>query len=170
MILVRTQYSLNKDRQRPKWQPQKSWTENPDFQDVQVKQLLQYPLFRRSKWKMHQRHWEFQSVFGYVYQSTNDQNHGPVWKIQWQDCYGKGNLIKFYRNTVEKSFRLGMFICQPSKRTVAISVRGRYQTCRQDREHRTDSKNCHGWRWPGRTNIIPWPRTFGLYSKRVYNK
>ena len=54
MIQVRMQCSLNKDRQRPKWQPQKSWTLYPDFQDVQVKQLMQYPLIRRSKWKMHQ--------------------------------------------------------------------------------------------------------------------
>ena len=46
--------------------------------------------------------------FGYIYQSTNGQNHGPVWKIQsfllseictvilWQCCYEKGNLIKSY--------------------------------------------------------------------------
>ena len=39
-------------------------------------------------------------IFGYVYQNTNGQNHGPVWKILsfllneictvifWQDCYG----------------------------------------------------------------------------------
>ena len=43
---------------------------------------------------------EFQ-MFGYVYQSTNGLNHGPVWKTQlfiskriftvifWQDFYGK---------------------------------------------------------------------------------
>ena len=37
MILVRTQYSLNRARQRPKWQPHKSSTLYPDFQDVQVK-------------------------------------------------------------------------------------------------------------------------------------
>ena len=58
----------------------------PDFQDVQVKQPMQYPLIRRSKWKMHQRYWKLQSqnaqIFGYVYQSTNGQHHGPVWKIQ----------------------------------------------------------------------------------------
>ena len=47
-------------------------------------------------------------TFGFVYQSTNGLNHGPVWKIQsfflieictvilWQDCYGKGNLRKSY--------------------------------------------------------------------------
>ena len=42
--------------------------------------------YTRSKWKMHRRHWKFQSqnvqIFGYDYQSTTGQNHGPVWKIQ----------------------------------------------------------------------------------------
>ena len=59
MILDLVQYSLNKDRQRPKWQPQKSW-------------VTQYPLIRRSKWKMHQRYSKFRSqnvqMLGYVYQ------------------------------------------------------------------------------------------------------
>ena len=36
---------------------------------------------------MHQRSWKFPSqnaqIFGYVYRSTNGQNHGPVWKTQW---------------------------------------------------------------------------------------
>ena len=48
-------------------------------------------------------------IFGYVYHDTNDQNHGPVWKIQssllsgictvilWQDCFmGKAIRKKFY--------------------------------------------------------------------------
>ena len=51
-------------------------------------------------------------IFGYVYQSTNCQDHVPVWKIQmffskgictiilWQDYYGKGRLRKFSCNTV----------------------------------------------------------------------
>ena len=40
-------------------------------------------------------------IFGYVYQSTNGPNHGPIWMIQsflsictvslWQDYCGKGN-------------------------------------------------------------------------------
>ena len=54
--------------------------------------------------------WKFQSqsvqTFGFVYQSTNGPNHGPVWKTQlfllsgictvifWQDYCGKGNLRK----------------------------------------------------------------------------
>ena len=45
-------------------------------------------------------------TFGFVYQDTSGQNHGPVWKTQsfllseictvifWQDFYGKGNLRK----------------------------------------------------------------------------
>ena len=47
-------------------------------------------------------------TFGFVYNDTNGQNHGPVWKTQsflfsgictvilWQDYYGKGNLRKSY--------------------------------------------------------------------------
>ena len=47
-------------------------------------------------------------TFGFAYHDTNDQNHGPVWKIQsfllkgictvilWQDYYGKSNLRKSY--------------------------------------------------------------------------
>ena len=64
-------------------------------------------------------------IFGYVYRSTIGQNHGPVWKTQsflskgictvtlWKDYYGKGNLRR-----LGKVFKLGMFTCQPSKRTI----------------------------------------------------
>ena len=67
------------------------------------------------KWKMLTNYWKFQNrsvqTFGFVYHDTNGLNHGPVWKIRsfllneictvilWQDCYGKGNLRKFYWNT-----------------------------------------------------------------------
>ena len=58
-------------------------------------------------------------IFGCVYQSTNGPIHGPAWKNQsfllneictvilWQDCNGKGNLRKFYWNTVGKRFETG---------------------------------------------------------------
>ena len=61
-------------------------------------------------------------IFGYVYQNTNGQNHGPAWKTQsfllneigmvtlWQDYYGKGNSRKFFWNTVGKGSKLGMLI------------------------------------------------------------
>ena len=55
-------------------------------------------------------------IFGYVYGSTNGENHGPVWKTQsfflckirtvilWQDYYGKGNSRKFYWNMAGRRF------------------------------------------------------------------
>ena len=89
-----------------------SWTLDQDCQDAQDKQLMQYPLTLRSKWKMHRIHWKFQSqnvqIFGYVYQRTNSQIHVPVRKIWsfllseictlilWQDCYGTGKSGKFF--------------------------------------------------------------------------
>ena len=117
-------------------------------------------------------YWKFQSqnvqIFGYVCHDTSGQNHGPVWKIQsflskgictvilWQDYRGKGNLRKFYWNTVGKSFKLEMFVCQPSKRTFPICVCGRYQNGRQNRKHETDLEKSRERRWSGRTNIISW--------------
>ena len=53
---------------------------------AQDKQLTQYQLAPRSKWKMHRRYWKIQSrivqTFGFVDHDTNGQNHGPVWKTQ----------------------------------------------------------------------------------------
>ena len=163
MILVRVQCSLNKDHQHLKMTAAK----------VMDKKIKASRMFRTSsrrcirlysdqKWKMHQRHFKkFPSqnvqIFGYVYQSTNGQNHGPVWKDQsffskgisfvilWQDYYGKGNSRKFYC-TDGKSFKLEMSICQPSKRTVLIFVCGRYQIGKQDRKHKTDLENSQGRR------------------------
>ena len=79
-------------------------------------------------------------------------------------------LRKFYWNTVGKKLKLGMLLCQPIKKTVLIRVCGRYQTVKEDRKHNTDMENSHGRRWSGRTNILSWPCTFGLHSKRVSNK
>ena len=101
-------------------------------------------LTRRSKWKMLTNYLKFPNrsvqAFGFVYRSTNGQNHGPVLQTQsslskgictvilWQEYYLKGNLRKFYWNTFGENLKLRMFICQPSKRTIPISVCGRYQT------------------------------------------
>ena len=123
MIRDLMQYSLNKGHQHHKWQQQKSWISYPDCQGAQDKQRTQYLLISRSKWKMLHNYWKSQNrnvqTFGYVYQSTNGQNHGPVWKTQsfllseicmvilWQDCYGKGNLRKSYWSTVGRKFPIG---------------------------------------------------------------
>ena len=40
-----------------------------------------------------------------------------------------------------KSFKLGMFTCKPSERTILICMCGRYQNGRQDRKYSTDLEN-----------------------------
>ena len=123
MIPDHAQYLLNNDHHHHNWQPQKSWTLFQDYRDAQDKQQMQYQLTPRSEWKMHQRYWKFQSqnarTLGYVYQSTNGPNHGPVWKIQslllneictvtfWQDCHEKGNTSNLYQNSVGEKFQIG---------------------------------------------------------------
>ena len=55
MVQDHTQHLLNKDHQHHRWQQQKSWTLNQDYQDAQDNQQRQYSLIPRSKWKMHRR-------------------------------------------------------------------------------------------------------------------
>ena len=98
-------FHVNKDHQHVKWQPQNSG-----------RHIVLHP---GSKWKMHHHWYKFQGqnvqIFGYVYQSRNGPNHGPVRKTQsfflneictvilWQDCYGKGNLRESCSSTVGRS-------------------------------------------------------------------
>ena len=72
--------------------------------------------YTQVKWKILTNYWKFPNrsvqTFGFVYNDTSGQNHGPVWKTQlsllsgicvvilWQDCYGKCNLRKSYWSTV----------------------------------------------------------------------
>ena len=58
MILDLMQYLQNKDHQHHKWRQQKSWISYPDCQGAQDKQLTQYLLKPRSKWKMLQNYWK----------------------------------------------------------------------------------------------------------------
>ena len=83
---------------------------------------------------------------------------------------GKAIWENYFGTRLGKSFELGMFICQPSKRTILICERGRYQDGRQNRKHETDEENSDERRWFGRTILILRLRKFGFYSKRVYNK
>ena len=68
-------------------------------------------------------YWKFQNrnvqTFGFVYQNTNGQTHGPVWKTQsfllneicavilWQDYCRKSNLRKSFWSTVGGKFQIG---------------------------------------------------------------
>ena len=122
-ILDLMQYLQDKDHQHHKWRQQKSWISYSDCQDAQDKQLTQYLLIPRPKWKMLQNYWKISNrnfqTFGFVYHDTSGQNHGPVWKTQsfllsgictvilWQDCYGKSDLSKSYWNTVGRRFPIG---------------------------------------------------------------
>ena len=116
-------YSLKKDLQDLKWQQLRSCILSQDCLVAQDKQLTQYLLIRRSKWKMF-KNFE-NSKFGvsrHLDSSTttqDGQNHGPVWKTQsfilsaiftfilWKDCYVKGNLRKYFWNTVGRRFPVG---------------------------------------------------------------
>ena len=143
-------------------------------------------LVLRSKWKMHQRYWKFQSqnvqIFGYVYRSTNGQNHGPVWKTQsflskgictvtlWQDYHGKGNLRKFYWNTVGKKFLDWECLSVNRARGPFLSVYvDDIKLAGKTENIEPAWKNSHARRRFGRTNIISWPCFFTLHSKSMYD-
>ena len=76
-------------------------------------------------------------IFGYVYQNTNGQNHGPAWKAQsfllseictvifWQDHYGKGNSTKVYWNMDGRKFQIGNVSSLIEKKTILVCVCGR---------------------------------------------
>ena len=92
-------------------------------------------------------------IFGYVYQSTNVQSMVQCGrpsrssrKESVRSSLGRtfmGTAIgdSSIRIRLGKSFKLGMFICQPNKRTILICVCGRYQNGRQNRKHQTDLEN-----------------------------
>ena len=121
-------------------------------------------------------------IFGYVYHDTHGQIHGPVWKTQWfllndicmvipwQDCYGKGNLRKSYWNTVGRRF--------PVVNAYSYTVKKDYSylciwmTSNWFESNKMLIRCGKYWRrsWFGRTNIIRWPRIFGMCSKTVWNK
>ena len=44
------------------------------------------------------------------------------------------------------------------------------KTGRQETEHQSDLESSHARSWFGRTDIVPWPCLFGLYSTRLSNK
>ena len=113
--------------------------------------------------------------------TQNGLNHGPVWKTQsfllseictvtlWQDYYGEGNLRRSYWSTVENSFKLWMFICQPSKKTILIRVCGRYQTGMQDRktQNRLGQFSWKTLTWSFRENLMQKQYLLGPMTRKV---
>ena len=105
----------------------KSWISYPDCQVAMDKQLTQYPLIPKENGRCSTNYWKFQirsvQTFGFVYDDTNGQNHGPVWKIQsflneicmgifWQDSWERQFKKILLKDGWEKVSKLGMFIVQ----------------------------------------------------------
>ena len=63
-----------------------------------------------------------------------------------------------------------MFIRQPKKKTIIISVCGRYVTGCKESKHGLNVQSIDETSRFGPTNLIPRPRIFVLYSKRMYSK
>ena len=98
---------------------------------------------------------ESPDIWIHVYQNTNGQTswssmddpvvllernlYGhPLAGLLWERQFEKVPLEHGW----EKVLNWECF-CQPSKRTILISVCGRYQTGRQDTKHGTDMENLH---------------------------
>ena len=88
-------------------------THTKNTTDVQDKQLMQYPLTLRSKWKIPQRHLKIPKsespdiwihLTKHKWKPQSFLSKGICTVILWQDCSGKGNLGKFFWNTVGKKF------------------------------------------------------------------
>ena len=122
-------------------------------------------------------------IFGYVYQSTDGQNHGPVWKIQsflskgictvflWQDCYRKGNSRKFFLKDGREKFQIGNVCSLTEKKDYScLCMWTILKISWKETKNQSDVEDTHERRWFGRTDIIPWPCWFGLYSTRKSNK
>ena len=74
-------------------------------------------------------------IIGYVYENTNGLHRDPVWKTQsfllngictvilWRDCFGRGNLRKFFWDTDGKKFQIrNMLIRYPRKKVDSYLV------------------------------------------------
>ena len=68
----------------------------PDFQDVQVKQPMQYTLISGQNGRcinvIHKFDSQNVQIFGYVYRSTKGKNHAPVWKTSRSSRKGSVRL------------------------------------------------------------------------------
>ena len=84
----------------------------------------------------------------------------------WQDYCGKGKLRKFYSNTVGKSFKLGVFLRQPSKKDFVKMCMWMISNKLAKQKTWNRLGNYDERRWSGRTNI-PRPRKFRMYSKET---
>ena len=69
-----------------------------------------------------------------------------------------------------KSSKLGILIRKPRKGILLVCVGGRHETDWEETKHWPSVESTCERRWFGRSDIIPWPRLFGLYSKITSDK
>ena len=122
-------------------------------------------------------------IFGYFHQSTNGPNHGPVWKIQSFLLNEICTVILLAGLSWETPFEKYLFkngwgkvpnwecLFVNRKKGLFLSVYvDDFKTGWKETKYQSDVEDTHERRWFGRTDIIPWPCLFGLYSTRMSNK
>ena len=80
MTQARMLCSPSRDLPRHTWQRPKFWMRFPDFHDAQDKQVMQYRLTPKWKWKRPKRYWDYQNQTarpsGFVHCDPAFRNHG----------------------------------------------------------------------------------------------
>ena len=182
MILDLMQYLQNKDLQHLKWQPPRSWISSPDCQGAQDKQLTQYLLTPKWKWKM-LTNCSFSKigVSRHLDSSTTTQvakimvQYGRSSRTSWAksvwSSFDRTALRKaIWENLVETRFgessKLGMSLRTPFKK--GYSYLCMWMTSKWlERKYASDVESTKQGSWFGRTNIIPWPCVLGMHSKTM---
>ena len=86
--------------------------------------------------------------------------------LSWETPFEK----YLFKNGWGKVPKLGKAFSLTEKRTILVCVRGWHETGWKETKYQSDVEDTHERRWFGRTDIIPWPCLFGLYSTRMSNK
>ena len=180
------QCSLNKDHQHLKWQLQKSRTSYQGFQDVQDRQLMQYPLIIRSKWKMHQRYLKFSKsecpdiwirLPKHKWPKSWSSTEDPVVSLE-RNLYGRPLAGLLWERQFEKVL---LEHCWKKFSTVNVllsteqedySYQCRWLTSKWQEKQKTWDRlgKIYERRWFGKNQPPSWTTKIWLHSKRMYNK
>ena len=170
MILDLMQYWQNQDHQHHKWRQQRSWISYPDCQGAQDKQLTQYLLIPRSKWKVLKiienskigmsRHLDSSTttlmakIMVQYGRPTRSSWAKSVWSSFGRTVMEKGNLRKSYWNTVGRKFPIGNAYSYTVKKDFFNRVCGWHQIGWKETKYESDVEGTKPRSWFRRTNII----------------
>ena len=88
-----------------------------------------------------------------------------------QDCYGKDNSRRFCWNLDGEKFRIGNVFFVHRKQELFLSgLRWWHQNDWKEAEYGSNVEEFDERRWPWRSNIISWPRIFGMHSTWMQTK